>query len=442
MAAFGKARTRLRLLLSDERGMAVPTALAALVASFGLASAAVLSSVDVQSGSHRDQEAKSAIAAADAGASLALLRLNRFQSSITEATPCVGPAGEPQAASGGWCPAIASEAVGRASFTYQVSAYKKGSELSVVATGSDGVTSRRVDVGLVSVNGKNVFADEHLIGQDGIDISGTAANIETDIGTNGSVTRNGHPVVCGDVRHGPGKPLGWKPDCGKEESEGEKNLPQIAPPSNIATSNSNCRLVPNCTLTKDVDTWVSPPKNKRTSTEPWDAKHSTINVGNGATLTMGGADYYICGLTIKGTVIMAALANVRIFIRKPSECGLASGAMQFEMGAQAVIESTGFSTNHSAPQVYMLGDGSVKLDGGSGTTNHLILYAPESSVELKGNPTWIGMIAGKTIKITGNSTFKTDPNLTAPDITLQGLWQRTHYVECAGDTVSPPNSYC
>jgi hypothetical protein len=29
-----------------------------------------------------------------------------------------------------------------------------------------------------------------------------------------------------------------------------------------------------------------------------------------------------------------------------------------------------------------------------------------------------------------------------PEITLQGLWERTHYVECTGAAVSPPNAYC
>src|SRR4051794_17330425 len=226
MASFGKVRTMLRRLGSEQGGMAVPTALAVLLASFGLASAAVLSSVDAQQDSHRDQDSKSAIASADAGASLALLRLNRFQSKLSPTIRCVGPAGETQAPlANGWCPKIAAETLGGSSFTYQVSAYTPGSELSVVATGTDGVVSRRVNVGLVSVNGKNVFADEHLIGQDGIDLNGTAGSIETDIGTNGSVTRNGHPVVCGNVRHGVGKSLGWKPDCGKQELEGEKELP-------------------------------------------------------------------------------------------------------------------------------------------------------------------------------------------------------------------------
>ena len=442
MAFFAKVRARLRRLGVDERGMAVPTALAALLASFGLASAAVLSSVDVQTGSHRDQNSKSAIAAADAGASLALLRLNRFQNSLSETTLCVGPNGEKQPASNGWCPPVTAETLGGATFSYQVSAYAKGKELLVVATGSDGVVSRRVSVGLKSVNGKNVFADEHMVGQDGIWIKGDV-NVETDIGTNGKVEKDGSSAdICGNIRHGIGQPITWKPNCSKEVTEGEKELPQITAPSEISTKNSNCRLVPNCTKTSDVDTWASEPKNKRTSTEPWDAAKSVINIGNNASLTMGGADYYICGLSIKGQLIMAAGAQIRIFIRKPSECGMASGATQLDMTSSGSIVSTGFgSSNYNAPVIYMLGNGSVTLEGGSGT-DHLILYAPESAVDLGGHAEWIGMIAAKTITLHGTPTFKSDPNMTAPEITLRGLWQRTRYVECTGTAATVPSDNC
>ena len=103
--------------------MALPTALFALVASFGLATAAVLSSIDAQRGSKYDSERKNAIAAADAGASVALLRLNRFQNQLTEATPCINALGQsvPETSPGsGWCPPVPVESVGGASYVYQV----------------------------------------------------------------------------------------------------------------------------------------------------------------------------------------------------------------------------------------------------------------------------------------------------------------------------------
>ncbi|HEY5709764.1 MAG TPA: hypothetical protein VIS51_10240, partial [Solirubrobacterales bacterium] len=315
--------------------MALPTALFAMIASMALASAAILSSVDVQQGTARDHDSKEAIAAADAGASVALLRLNRFQGSLSATYPCVGPAGEAQAASAGWCPETASESVGGAGFTYRVSAYDGTGIYSVVATGTSDTVSRRVEVGLVSYSGKNVFADEKFIGRDDINVVGTP-DIRTDIGTNGSIEGKGTPTLCGNIRVGIGRGEDAPtPDCGGELSEGEKNLPEVTPPADIATNNSNCRLALTCIDPSQVDTYT---KN-RTSTKPWSTTARKIEVASNAKLTMGGAaPYFVCGLFINnGEVIMAAGANVQIFVDTPENCGLSPGTTQVEITGTANI---------------------------------------------------------------------------------------------------------
>ena len=168
--------------------------------------------------------------------------------------------------------------------------------MSVVAIGSSGTVSRRVKVGLISVGGKNVFADEKLIGQDGIEVKGNPY-IHTSIGTNGSITGKGSYTICGDERHGVGKEAP-NPSCGGKVLEGEKNLPPVVAPLDIATNNWNCRLAaviaPNCVNTGEVDTYTKlvgkKVQDKRTSKEPWEASPRNINVNSeGTTLTMGGA---------------------------------------------------------------------------------------------------------------------------------------------------------
>jgi hypothetical protein len=456
MALLGPLRRRLLLLARSEHGMALPTALFAMIASFALASVAVLSSVNAQQGTKRDHESKEAIAAADAGASVALLRLNRFQRSLTEATPCVGPGGEllSEAPVGsGWCPATTAESVGSATFSYMVSAFKKGSELSVVAVGSSGGVSRRVEVGLTSHNGTTVFAHERLIGKDDITIKGAnGLTIHTDIGTNGSIEGDGSAKICGNIRRGPGKSSptpAAPPACLVQGTitEGEQDLPPVTPPVDIATNNSNCRLVPSCTKGTEVDIYATKsPKEHRTSTVPWDPIHRTINIQqNTASLTMGGRNYFICGLFLKGgQLIMAAGPEVRIFVDTPEHCGLSPGATQVEITGNANIVSTGFNpaeVTYALPGIYLLGSGSVSLTGSSGT-NELLLYAPESSVDLGGSATWFGMIAGKSLRLHGSPTMESDPNLAPPEETIQSLWERTRYVECTGAGASPPNASC
>jgi hypothetical protein len=442
----GPIRSRLRTLRRSEAGMALPTAIFAMVAVLGLGSVAVLSSVEAQRGTDRDHDSKEAIAAADAGANIALLRLNRYQSSIGAVKPCIGPAGETQIPSGGWCPSTAAETVGGATFTYSVSAYSTTTPMSVVAVGTSGTVSRRVKVNLVSTGGNNVFADEKLIGQDGIEIKGNPY-IHTSIGTNGDITGKGSYTICGDDRHGIGKEAPT-PSCGGKKLEGEKNLPPVVAPTDIATNNWNCRLAANCTDKAEVDTYVKlvgkKVQDKRTLTEPWEASPKNINVQGETTLTMGGRDYLVCKISMQnGEIIMAAGAAMRIFVDTPEHCKLKSGETQVDITGGS-IKSTGLNPGqgtYSVPGIYLLGNGAVKLGGNAGT-NELILYAPESEIEMKGNATWIGMIAGKTLNIPGNPTIEYKSNIVPPDYTVASLLQRTRYVECSGATAPTPDGNC
>jgi hypothetical protein len=430
--------------------MALPTALFAMIASMALASAAVLSSVDVQQGFSRDHASKEAIAAADAGASVALLRLNRFQSKLSAATPCVGPAGETLLSSAGWCPATTAEKVGDATYSYRVSAYAGTGTYNVIAVGTSGTVSRRVDVGLVSYNGKNIFADEKLIGQDGIELKG-GVTVKTDIGTNGNIELNSEngkaPILCGDLRHGLGK-TAPTPKCNGTVEEGEKNLPSITLPSNISTENSNCRLVPNCSSKSEVDTYTTCKGKKceeikRTKTEPWDAEHKNINIPNNSTLSMGGRDYLVCGIFVNGELIMNAGSEIRIFVDTPEHCGLKAGATQIKFTSTAIISSTGYNAQngYKIPGIYVLGESKIELSGNSGT-NEVMIYAPKSEIDLGGNATYQGMMAAKKMVLHGNPTFESDSNIKEPAIAFASLLARTRYVECIGATATPPNANC
>jgi hypothetical protein len=447
MVAIDRFILLVRALRHDQRGITVPTALMALIASFGLASVAVISTVNVQQGTKRDHDSKEAIAAADAGANIALLRLNRFLPSVNVSHPCVGPNGEYQAPNAGWCPSTAVEKVGDASYSYMVSAFTTGGLIDVVSVGTSGTVSRRVNVALKTLSGKKVFADEKLIGEDEITLEG-GPTIETDIGTNGSIVGSGSPTICGNDRHGIGEeaptPNG-PPTCSVqgEETEGNKNLPEIVPPENIASENDNCRLARNCPTepTIRVDTY----SKKVSKTDPWDAGHRAINIGSSQTLTMSGSIYFVCELNVQGKLYMPAGAHVEIYVDTPEHCGLKSGALQVNVGAGAVIESSACNSSQGVcdvPHIYVLGNGSVKLVGTPGTTNEVVIYAPNSEIDLGGNATWNGMLAGKLLKVHGNAKVKSDPNIKEPEITFAGTFQRTRYVECVGATASPPDASC
>jgi hypothetical protein len=454
MSLIARSRLRIRRLLASESGMALPTALFAMIASFALASVAVISSVNAQQGSHRDSSSKQAIAAADAGAGVAMLRLNRFKKSFSATTHCIGPAGEVQTPTAGWCPATTPESVGGATFSYRVSEYQPGGELSVVAVGASGGVSRRVNVRFVSLKGQNVFSAEQLIGESGIKLEG-GPTLNTDLGTNGSVelTSNGKSaIVCGDIRHGPGKTApvpGGPPTCKEqgEVTEGSQTLPPVIPPTNILKENSNCRLALTCEIKTDIDPYNG---KTRTATKPWDTEHRFINVPNGASLTLGGKDYWVCGLFIDGELIMASTTQVRIFFDTPEHCpGLDSHHTQVNISSSATIKSTPYTASEgtfSVPGLYVMGSPTipttVSLAGTAGGVNEVMIYAPYSNLEISGNATWIGMFAGKTVKLNGNPQIKADARIPLPETEYAGLLERTRYVECTGATGSPPDVNC
>jgi hypothetical protein len=166
---------------------------------------------------------------------------------------------------------------------------------------------------------------------------------------------------------------------------------------------------------------------------------------------MGGGDYFVCGLYVQnGKVIMAGGpgVEVRIFFDTPENCGLEDGDAQIVITGNANITSTGFNPSagmYNVPGLYVQGSPNISttidLSGNSGT-NELMLYAPYSDIDMGGNSTWIGMLAGKSIYMHGTPKFESNPGIEAPDIFYSSLWEPTRYIECTGSTASPPNASC
>jgi hypothetical protein len=442
--------------------MALPTALLATVISFSLASAAVVASVTSQRGTARDHNSKEAIAAADAGANVALLRLNRY----ANATPCLGMSGSTlvvtAASADGWCPEITGS-VGGATYSYRVSPKVTGGPMSVVSTGTASNVSRRIDVTFTPSTAGGVLEKAGVIGEKGITLGGNA-DIHVGIGTNGTVKGEGaNNVVCGDIRHGVG--VEWNPQTnngvhqcsGYSVTEGNVSLPQVSSfmPAEIATSNSNYRLV-KCTKGNVPEGCQSDNYNGQwTATTPFDPTTTkrTIslsgNGGNEPILTLTGGDYWICRLTLSGGhLIMGNGAHVRIFFDTPEHCGISAGESQVSISGNSTIEATGYQPEagqFDLPGLYLLGSPTIKtyasLAGNSGT-NEFIIYGPNTDITISGNANYKGVIVGRTVTDSGNGTISQDSGFEPPQIGGGTLYSRQSYVECAGATASAPNANC
>jgi hypothetical protein len=450
----------IRDLRRNEGGMALPTAIFAMVATLGLGSAAVLSSVNVQQGSHRDSDSKSAIAAADAGANIALLRLNRYASALTTSNPCLGVSNGTlalsKASADGWCPEVTGT-VGSSSYAYRTTPLSVTGAMTVVATGSDGVVSRRIAVGYKTTTVGSALANEGMIGLDDMTID-NVADVKVGVGTNGNITIGNNASICGNVRHGVGKDDDWgnnSTQCqGYGVTEGNVTLPPVSSfmPTNLATVNSNFRLV---TCTQITPTRLPTGCQQDTYTDswgkesPWSPKTRTLSIGGKSTMTLSGGDYFICKLLLANNshFVMGSQATVRIFFDTPENCGLSAGAKQIDLGNNADITSTDYNAalgKFNMPGFYVTGSPTIptkiEFSNNSGT-NEFLLYAPQTEILIKNNAIYKGVIAGKKVHFE-KATFEQDDGYEPPQIGGATIFERQSFVECTGSTGSPPNANC
>lgn len=508
-------RRRLHSLVHGESGMALPVALMATIASVALAGAAVISSVDVQHGTKRDNGSKSAIAAADAGASVARLRLNSYATSLTAETPClnVGLGGTLEAGAAavdGWCAPIEGT-VGSSTYSYRVSPVGGSCEtyeLCIVSTGYADNVSRRIELGFSEEGPGSEGSGEEpgggepggggegeggseeqtgngiegLIGVDDVEIDNNA-DARVSVGTNGNIHVHNNGNVCGNIRHGIGKEAKFDNNgtqCdGYTVSEGNTTVTPVSSfiPSDIATNNSNYRLV-QCTGTNvpagcQTDTY----SKKWSSTVPWNASTRTIETSNNTTLTLGGGDYFVCRLLLSNNshLIMADGAQVRVFFDTPENCGLSSGAKQIDVSNNANITSTGYQPTlgkFDVPGFYLLGSDAIETKvewSNNSGTNEFVLYAPKSNIELRNNAVFYGVIVGKTVHLQNNAIVLQDAGFVPPSEIIPGgesseeeeteseggeggegeptasnlRWFTPQgYVECSGSAGATPNSDC
>ena len=461
MLAIDRFLLLIRDLRRNQRGMALPTAMLAMTASLGFAGAAVMSSVNVQQGSHRDSDSKSAIAAADAGASIALLRLNRYASAFSLSTPCLGVSNSmlvlSTASTDGWCPPVAGT-VGGSSYVYRSTPAVGSTAMTVVATGTSGEVSRRIAITFKTTTVGSALGKEGLIGRDDLKID-NVADVRVGVGTNGNITIKNNANVCGTIRHGIGKkPLidhNATQCAGYGVTEGNSSLPPVSSfmPTNIATENSNRQLV---TCTKLTSAERVPAGCQEDSysdrwrgTEPFDPYSRTIDTSNNTTLTLGGGDYFICRLYLgNGShLVMKEGAQVRVFFDTPENCGIKAGEKQIDIGNNADITATGYQPEigkFDMPGFYVMGSEKISTTiefSNNGNTNEFILYAPNSHVLIKNNATYTGVIAGKTVHFE-KATIRQDKGFKPPEIGGATIYERQSYVECTGATASPPNANC
>lgn len=459
MRLFSKA---LRRLSRDQRGFAVPTALLMMIAATGMVSVGVLTTIQAQSGTTRDQGTKSALQVAEAGVSEALLRLNRSAS-----TPCVGL--QPGS---GWCGPVTGTFNGGA-FSYHVlplngndapcpppgQNQNSASQLEVVASGNfgDGV-NRRVNVTVCSASNAKIFFNATVKGKDWIHLDSNA-EIHAAAATNGEITLNANAKQCGQASVGVGKELTQN---GNSQYTADLNCTQPTtsvgqedlslPPVNqgdAATNNQNGYFfATNRVSGKKSDACWNGVQADGTSGP---CGQRELRVDNNAAVTLEGGTYSFCKLTLlsNSALYVAANAEVRIFFDSPEACDQPDGVVQLEMSSNSRITSNGqgaagvslLFVGHPTLRTTALLNSNTAVNGSC--EQNFVVYGPRTDIVLNSNSTYCGAIAGKTVHLDSNARLYTEagaqnwelPN-TAPH------YEVARFVECGAAPANPPNAGC
>jgi Tfp pilus assembly protein PilX len=448
--------------LRDERGIALPVALAVLFVIAGLATVAARSAIVADHQSLRDTSDKRAIQAAQSGIQMAVYQTNLMQPAPAQ---CVGRNGSSQlqaqaVQSDGWCAPMSETLSDGATYSEQVSQATTATQNTltvnqrkVVSTGTANGVTRRAVYTINASTGVQLFPTSYaLLAQNSISMKNNA-KVTGSLGSNGNITLKNNSNICGNITAGPGKTYTHGPNttvC-SGYSTGNATQPFSIQPVDLSGASPN----DNNRITNGINNSGTNKDNcgSTCSKISWNATTRVLTINSGGTLTMGGNVYYLCRIEVKGggtLQIAARTTPMKVYIDTPENCGGTSG-----MGSVAFNSTGQFVNLNSDPTTFVLFvAGSAKIATSvdlSGNDNSgagplvMVVYAPNSSLTYQNNLTFTGAIVAKTIDLKNNAVITYDSRVTS--ITSGSsirFYQGSDYKECTGapTTTTVPDSGC
>ena len=459
-----------RSVKQDERGFAVPTVLFMLLGAFAVVSVGVVASIQAQRGTVRDQNTKSALTAAEAGVSQALLRYNgAFTPPVSQ--PCLLPNGSTLGAAAvqgtgpntGWCAAVAGSS-GAGSYSYLVK--PSAGTIEIASNGSFNGITRRVDVTAKTASGQQVFIDAAVKTQNGI-ILDSNSEIHSGTATGGDMLLASNSHLCGLASVGVGHHLTTSGNAGyfqnvdcttllNNSSVAQQDI--TLPPINqgdAAVNNDNARITAGVSGTGSPADLLS----GKTSDVTWSASTRQLTIDHNSSLTLTGHVYSFCTLTLNSNsaLYIAAGQTVNIYFDSPEACNLpldnpaqpANGTTQMKLSSNTRITS---STGAPATvAIYFVGSQSrlTNLLMSSNTqvagscVQNFVIYAPLTHIEMNSNTQYCGALAGQSLHMDSNAQIFTDSlsqNFVLPGTAPHYIVSR--FLDCSASSGSPPNAGC
>ncbi len=496
-----RLQSALRELGRSERGIALPMALLMTTIALGFAAVPILASVNADTGDSRDQGTNMALAAAEAGMSLGLLRQTQMKPGSSE--PCVSESGgklvlgkaQTSGNESGWCtpvtltssstpaPPPGTEATYRVKPCYPQSncsgaagcAEASENQVKIVSTGVATVSGRQVQRRVATVacskvkeekeekvektTPPNVFAGGQIVGVEWIKMNNNAQVYNGGIGTNGAMKEMvGSANVCGTVRYGteytpPSNGSENPPkNCaaGRTFVKSTTEYPAVSLPSEIATNNSDYRLAALDPVGSSV---------YQRGNIAWNPSNRSLTVTYDQLTLEGTEPYFLCQLVLAGgsKLLSGSGKKIRIFFDAPSNCPGLNGAAQLQIANGAYVGAD----SYSGPGFYFVGSetaGASKIElGGGANVSQFVVYAPKSTIVANNGVNLNGAIIGRNLELGGGASINksafTPPSLedflsstetkTVKVTTTPQPFARTSFVQCSSTATSTsPESGC
>jgi hypothetical protein len=440
--------------LTDERGVALPVAVAVLFTVAGLATIAARAAIVSNNQSFRDNNAKRGVQAANAGIHAAIYQTNLLQPSSTQ---CVRKDATTGALTNGtlqsdnWCQAQTEDLGDGATYSVQVSGPTQSTsstglsvdQRKIVSFGTVNGVRRRATITINAGHGAPIFPPGYAVAaRDSINMKNNA-NISGHLGSNGSITIKNNLDACGNVTPGPNRTASigqnFTQCAGYNTNPAAEKLDLQPVDITRATPNNNDRLT----------NLNSPGKDTCSSCNKivWNETTRVLTIDSSATLNLSGNTYLFCRLDFRGGTIQipSRTTPLFIYIDSPENCGGTTG-----MGS-VVMDGT-FTNLYSPAQpigIMVAGSAtkatSVDLPNNNASTP-IGVYAPNSTVIQKNNVYFTGAVVAKSLDVKNNGNFTWDNSVNG---LLSGSNVRFYqaatgtYKECTSvATTAVPDSGC
>ncbi|HUZ29198.1 MAG TPA: hypothetical protein VMU90_08145 [Solirubrobacteraceae bacterium] len=492
---------RIRDRLTDERGVVVPITLAVLLVALVLTLAAVVASEQANSVSNRDANSKSGLEAANAGLRTAVYRLDTYQPTNNNC-PTPTPTGVGTGAPTSTLCAPQSQTMGNgASFTYWVSEAMQGSDTCTgptVSSTSAGVAERCI-TSVGTANGINVRVQQRVAAYDSAPVFPAAI-----FGTN-QVTVDNNAVITSDTPNSPAL-LGTNGTLNIATSGGgttvydgyaigsratvtiggnaintagapttqmttqyavptpawpfNSQVDTAGPPYGSCSSNStNCdyEIAQGITYSQCLNQGVvvancDPSSGLSSADFTYPGSH-ILYLPNNSTLTLGGGNYYFCGLYLgnNSAINIVGTGQATIFIdngTRQASPGVAAsscptttttvGGQAIPPGSFNMQQNSSINAGGSAlkAQILVYGDqsnpGTNTVNLTNNASSSFALVAPFSTINVSpsNNSLFRGAIAGYNVTLGNKSHFTYEADTSGFQTSSVPIYYESYWEQC------------